>query len=65
MKYGRVSDVPTSPRPPTYAGGMWFLIIVALVVAGVVAWRMRVPLMAKILGQSEGRMDRQLNRRKH
>ena len=65
MNYGRVSDVRTSPCPPTYAGSMWFLIIVALVVAGVVAWRMRVPLMAKILGQSESRMDRQLNRRKH
>jgi len=44
---------------------MWFLIIVALVVAGVVAWRMRVQLSAKLLGQSEGRMHRQLNRRKH
>ncbi len=56
---------PDHRTPPAYAGGMWFLIIVALVIAGVVAWRMRVPLMAKILGQSEGRMDRQLNRRKH
>jgi hypothetical protein len=41
-----------------------FLIIVAVVVAGIVVWRMRVPLLAKILGQSEGRIDRQLNRRK-
>ncbi len=40
------------------------LIIVALVVAGVVVWRMRVPLLAKVLGQPESRIDRQLNRRR-
>ena len=43
---------------------MWFLILMALVVVGFVAWRMRVPLMAKLLGQSESRVDRQLNRRR-
>ncbi|HRD63606.1 MAG TPA: hypothetical protein PLZ93_21555 [Nocardioides sp.] len=44
---------------------MWtFLIIVALVVAAVAVWRKRVPLMAKLLGQSESRIDRQLNRRR-
>ena len=32
-----------------------FLIILAIVVAGVVVWRRRVPLMAKLLGQSESR----------
>jgi hypothetical protein len=41
-----------------------FLIIVALVVAAIVVWRKRVPLMAKVLGQSESRMDRQLNRKR-
>jgi hypothetical protein len=41
-----------------------FLIIVAVIVAGFVAWRMRVSLLAKALGQSESRIDRQLNRRK-
>ena len=41
-----------------------FLIIVAIVIAGIVVWRMRVPLLAKILGQSESRIDRQLNRRR-
>ena len=41
-----------------------FLIIVAVVVVGFVAWRMRVQLLAKVLGQSESRIDRQLNRRK-
>ncbi len=41
---------------------MW--IILALVVLGVLAYRMRVPLLAKILGQSEGRVERRLNRRR-
>jgi len=41
-----------------------FLIILAVIAVGVVAWRMRVSLLAKALGQSESRIDRQLNRRK-
>jgi hypothetical protein len=41
-----------------------FLIIVAIVVAGIVLWRRRVPLLAKLLGQSPSRINRQLNRRK-
>ena len=43
---------------------MWFFILLVIVVVGVVAWKMRVPLLAKILGQSESRIDRQLNRRR-
>jgi hypothetical protein len=43
---------------------MWFFILVALVVVGVVAYRMRVPLMARVLGQSEDRVRRQIERRK-
>lgn len=43
---------------------MWFLILVALVVAGVVTWKLRVPLLARVLGQPEHRVARQLNRRK-
>lgn len=43
---------------------MGFLIFVALVVLAVVAWKMRVPLLAKVLGQSEARVQRQLNSRK-
>jgi hypothetical protein len=35
-----------------------------IVVVGVVAWKMRAPLLAKILGQDRSRIDRQLNRRK-
>ena len=41
-----------------------FLIILAVVVAAVVVWRLRVPLLAKLLGQPESRIDRQLNRRR-
>jgi hypothetical protein len=41
-----------------------FLIIVAIVVAGIVVWRRRVPLLAKLLGQSESRINRQLNRKR-
>lgn len=41
-----------------------FLIILAIVVVGIVVWRLRVPLLAKLLGQSESRVNRQLNRRK-
>jgi hypothetical protein len=40
-----------------------FLIILALVIAGVVVWRRRVPLLAKLLGQSESRI-RQINRKR-
>lgn len=43
---------------------MWFMILVALVVGGYLAWRFRVQLLAKALGQSEARVDRQLNRRR-
>jgi O-antigen ligase len=41
-----------------------FLIVLAIVVAAVVVWRRRVPLLARLLGQSESRVDRQLNRRR-
>ena len=41
-----------------------FLIILAIVIAGVVVWRRRVPLMARLLGQSESRVNRQINRRR-
>jgi hypothetical protein len=40
------------------------LIILAVVIVGIVVWRLRVPLLAKLLGQSESRIDRQLNRRR-
>jgi hypothetical protein len=43
---------------------MTFLIILLVIVVGVVAWKLRVPLLARILGQDEGRINRQLNRKK-
>ncbi len=43
---------------------MFFWILLVVVVVGVVAWTLRVKLLAKILGQSESRVSRQLNRRK-
>ena len=43
---------------------MIFWTLLVIVVLGIVAWKMRVKLLAKILGQSESRMSRQLNRRK-
>jgi hypothetical protein len=43
---------------------MFWLILLVVVVAGFVAWKFRVKILAKILGQSESRVDRQLNRKK-
>ncbi|MFC6288006.1 hypothetical protein ACFP3Q_13085 [Nocardioides sp. GCM10027113] len=42
---------------------MTFVIILAILVAGFVAWKMRVQLLAKVLGQSESRIRRQLGGR--
>ena len=39
----------------------WFL---GFVVVGFVVYRLRVPLMARVLGQPESRINRQLNRKK-
>jgi hypothetical protein len=43
---------------------MFWIIMLVIVVAAFVAWKLRVPLLSKILGQSESRIDRQINRRK-
>lgn len=43
--------------------GTLFVILVILAV-GAVAWKMRVPLMAKVLGQSESRVRRQIERKR-
>lgn len=40
---------------------MWFLIAALVVIAAVAAWRWRVKILAKALGQSEHRIDRHLN----
>lgn len=42
-----------------------FWILLLLVVAGVLAYRYRALLLAKVLGQPQSRIERQLNRRKH
>jgi hypothetical protein len=39
-------------------------VILLLVVAAIAAYRFRVPLLAKILGQPQSRIERRLNRRK-
>jgi hypothetical protein len=41
----------------------WFILLV-IVVVGFVAWKMRVQILSKVLGQSESRINRQINRRK-
>ncbi|MGB0099740.1 MAG: hypothetical protein WBP61_05610 [Nocardioides sp.] len=41
-----------------------FWILLLLIVGAVLAYRFRVPLLARILGQSESRVRRQLDRRK-
>ncbi len=41
---------------------MWLLILLVLVVAGVAAYRYRVQLLAKVLGQPERRVERRLNK---
>jgi hypothetical protein len=43
---------------------LFWIILLVVVVVGVVAWKLRVPLLAKILGQPQSRINRQLNRRK-
>ena len=40
---------------------MWFLILVVLVVGGFLAYKFRVPLLARILHQPEHRIERRLN----
>lgn len=43
---------------------MWFLILVGIVVAAFVVYKMRVQIAARILGQPESRVRRQLGGRK-
>lgn len=40
----------------------WFFLLV--IVGAILAYRFRVPLLAKILGQDPARIERRLNRRK-
>ncbi len=43
---------------------MAWLILIGLVVGGYLAWRHRVALLSRVLGQPESRIRRQLERRK-
>lgn len=43
---------------------MWFLILLVVVVVAYVAYRLRVPLLSKILGQQQSRIERRLNQRR-
>lgn len=43
---------------------MFLWILLAIIVVAVVAYKFRVPLMAKLLGQSETRVQRAIERRK-
>jgi len=43
---------------------MGWLILLVLVVGGYLAWKNRATLLAKVLGQDESRVRRQINRRK-
>lgn len=40
---------------------LWFLLIV---VVAVLAWKFRVPLLARVLGQPERRIERRLEQRR-
>ncbi len=43
---------------------MTWLILIVLVVGGYLAWKNRVSLLAKLTGQSESRINRQINRKR-
>lgn len=43
---------------------MGFLILLVVLVGGYLAWKNRVALMAKVLGQDEARVRRQIERRR-
>ena len=43
---------------------MGFLILLAVIVVLVVVWKLRVPLLAKLLGQPQSRIERRLNQRR-
>ncbi len=42
---------------------MWFFLFLAVIAVFFVAYRLRVPLLAKLLGQSESRVNRRINRK--
>lgn len=65
MRVARQRPSSTRTHPDaTYARDMMFLVLVAIVVVGFVLYRLRVPLLARILGQPEDRIKRLQQRRK-
>lgn len=42
---------------------MTLLVLLGIIAAAFVLWKFRVPLLAKLLGQSEARIQRQLRKR--
>ncbi|MFZ2501220.1 MAG: hypothetical protein WAW88_00915 [Nocardioides sp.] len=42
---------------------MWWLL--ALIIVGVVVFKFRVQILARILGQPESRIQRQIDRKRH
>jgi hypothetical protein len=49
---------------PTEGIPMFWFILLVLIVGGVVAWKFRVQLLSKVLGQPEHRIQRAIDRRK-
>ncbi len=43
---------------------MFLFILLVIVVVGFIAWKMRVQILAKVLGQDESRINRQIGRKK-
>jgi hypothetical protein len=43
---------------------MKLVVVIVLVTAVVVLWKLRAPLLARLLGQPRSRIDRQLSRRR-
>jgi hypothetical protein len=43
---------------------MWFLILFTILALCAVAYTLRVPLLARVLGQPESRIERQLGRKR-
>jgi hypothetical protein len=43
---------------------MGLVVVVVLVTAAIVLWKLRAPLLAKLLGQPRSRIERRLNQRR-
>ncbi len=54
---------PNGRPPRCHNGDMWFLILLGIVVVCALAYKNRVTLLARMLGQSETRINRQLKRK--